>query len=76
MDLNEFYDELEKFDWFYEMSDDHNVWRRGQKEYNKLNNIACKSPEHGKLFSQYKKHVFSGESWMTSKQPKPDRPEV
>lgn len=74
MELGEYYDELEKHDWFYDYSDDHSVWRRGQAARNKLSSIASQSPEHKALWDGFNKHVFSGPNWGTEKAPKPEKP--
>ena len=38
--VSQFYDQLKSFDWFYEMSDDHRVWTRGNARHEKLKYIA------------------------------------
>jgi len=48
--LAEFYDALERHDWWYCMSDDHSVYNRGAVAEGKLKVIAKKSPEHQTLF--------------------------
>ena len=67
MTLNEFYTKLGFHDWYYQYSDDHRVWRNGQDNWDRLNEVAKESPEHWALFEAYASHVFS-------QTPKPERP--
>jgi hypothetical protein len=72
MTLHELFRELERHDWFHQMSDDHRVFVSGQEDWRRLD-AAAKSIEGGKeLFQAYSKHVFSGEAFGTPKHPKPD----
>ena len=59
MTLKEFYTKLGYHDWYYQYSDDHRVWRRGQDSYDYLQMMAKESPEHTKLFEEYASYVFS-----------------
>ena len=74
MGIKEFYNELENHDWFYHFSDDHGAWCAGVANENRLRKIAEESPEHKKLFYDFGKHYFSGESFGKPKAPKPIRP--
>jgi len=74
MTLQEFYDELDKHDWYYEYSDDHGVWNRGQSEWNRLYIAAKDSLEFQALMKSFHQHYYSGKPWGTDKQPKPNRP--
>lgn len=74
MTVGEYYDQLERHDWYYEWSDDHGVWERGSADASRLKQISEESPEHKALWDGFNKHKFSGESWGTEKQPKPERP--
>lgn len=67
MTLSEFYTKLAYHDWYYQYSDDHGVWRRGQDAYDRLVDLSKQSPEHKKLFEDYAAYVFSGN-------PKPEVP--
>jgi hypothetical protein len=75
MNLTSFYDLLGKHDWFYAWSDDGGVYRSGEAQHHKLNQIATQSPEHQKLLDEYTAYVFSGEAFGTETKPKPRRPE-
>ncbi len=75
MELRDYYDELEKHDWFYEMTEDHRVWQLGNRASARIARISKESPEHEALRSAYHKHVFSGPNWGTEKASKPEKPE-
>lgn len=72
MTIEEYYALLEKHDWYYEMSDDHRVWKAGVAARDNLVAIAA---EHGgqyqTLLDGFRAHYFSGDPWGTEKQPKP-----
>ena len=72
--LNEFYDILNSHDWYFNYSDDHRVWTRGNRALNRIRHIAAESGQHNKLFQDFQNHHFSGEAFNTPKQPKPERP--
>lgn len=68
MTLSEYYSELMNHDWFHYYSDDFSVYKRGERNWGILCQIAKESPEHTKLFDEwyeYKHHDA----------PKPIRPE-
>lgn len=72
--LQEFYDQLNRHDWYFDFSDDICVCRKGREETARLTGIANQSPEHKALMDAFRDHYFSGESWGTEKKPKPERP--
>ena len=74
MTLTEYWDLLNKHDWYYHMSDSNKVYFAGEKAERELNSIAAESPEHKNLLEGFKAHFFSGKPWDTEKQPKPERP--
>ena len=77
MIIKQFYESLEKHDWYYPWSDDHKVYRRGEESYRNLESIARHAgPAHAWLFQQYKAHMCSGQPWGTERQPKPAMPET
>lgn len=73
--LIEFYDMLEQHDWYYAFSDDHRVWKAGNANLAKIQNIVRESAEHAALYSGFHNHYFSGPAWSTEQSPKPERPE-
>jgi hypothetical protein len=74
MSLAEYWDELNRHDWYYPYSDDHRVWLRGVKDEQRLEAIAKESPAHQELYDKFAKHHFSGAPWGTEKQPLPPQP--
>jgi hypothetical protein len=72
--LTEFYDACARFDWFYEMSDDHRVWSAGPAARHKLLEEAKTEPAKMQVFDAWQRHVFSGEPFGTQKVTKPERP--
>ena len=74
MTITELYDQLNKHDWHYAMSDDGNVFRRGHAEEIRLQ-AAARTIEGGmQLFEEFVAHVSSGKPWGTEPKPKPTRP--
>lgn len=73
--LRDYWDSLNRHDWYYDYSDDHGVWKRGSSERSRLRALSMQSREHRDMFDKFHAHYFSGEGFGTSKQPKPERPE-
>lgn len=71
MDIEQFFQELEKHDWYYPFSDDGGVYRRGHENEIRLKGIAAQSERHQKLYDAFMAHYASGDAWGTEKQPKP-----
>lgn len=74
MTLQEFYDKLESHDWFFEFSDDHFVWTRGNEQALELAAEAERDEQKQRLSEEYHDHVFSGPNFGTEKATKPERP--
>lgn len=75
MTLDEYYDILDKHDWFYEFSDDSRVYGRGVKAKQDLLNTANQhGQEYKNLYDAFKKYHFSGKPWGTEEAPKPEKP--
>lgn len=47
----EYFDRLERHDWFHQMADDHRAWERGQREERELVRIAAEHPELSALWT-------------------------
>ena len=75
MKLSQFWDELNRHDWYYDFSDDFSVWKRGSDRDKELRVMANESPAHQELMDKFSKHYFSGKPWGTDKAPKPERPQ-
>lgn len=74
--LTEYYDRLDKHDWFYNFSDDRNVRALGQKNDNEIKKIAdTHGDKYLALYVDFKLHYFSGDNFDSPKAPKPERPE-
>lgn len=73
--LAQYWDELNKHDWYYAFSDDGLVYSRGSANEGRLKALAKQSPAHQQLFNDFYDHHFSGASWNTKKHPRPPRPE-
>lgn len=73
--LADYWDQLNRFDWYYEMTDDFSVWRRGTTRWDELRKISQESPEHMVLFNGFYKHMFTGPAWNNEQVPKPSRPQ-
>lgn len=72
--LAEFYDVLERHDWYYYFSDDMSVHNKGELAQKNVEAMAKLSVEHGTLFDAFNAHVFSGKPWGTERAPKPIKP--
>lgn len=73
--LKEFYDLLERHDWFYSFSDDHSVWLAGNRRQKELQAIAENGgQEYIDLLKAYEDHMYSGKPWDNEQAPKPARP--
>ena len=49
-DFEAYCNQLIKFDWYYEYSDDGNVWRAGKKRYAEICAIAKLDPMYQRAF--------------------------
>jgi hypothetical protein len=53
MTLEEYKKELQQHDWYYEFSDDHGVWQRGERASARLSRIAREGNEEFKKAYRY-----------------------
>ncbi len=67
VELGDFWDMLNRFDWHFEHSDDHRVWKAGNENYKRLGQIAQQSEEHQNLFLRFSSAINKAE-------PRPKRP--
>jgi len=69
MTIQEFYDKLAKFDWYYSFSDDGRVFREGSAKESQLKSEAAQTPGGQKLYKAFA-------NWMCShgQSPRPARP--
>ena len=77
--LSAFYDELGRFDWDYDATDDPQVWTRCHGEHWNLRQCAKQSPEHQALFDLFNRHgrywVLRRQYWPEGTPERPERPE-
>lgn len=71
----EYFDDLDRHDWYFSFSDDSRVYRNGNENDKRLNAIATRlGGDHAALYEAFNKHYFSGGPWSTPKWDKPIRP--
>lgn len=61
--LEAYWDLLHSHDWFHEMSDDHNVFKRGEESYTRIRDVAAEAqklglPEYEQLYTQFQAHHY------------------
>ena len=72
--LNILFDKLSAHDWYYQMSDDHRVWKRGEADWTSLNIMADAIIGGKELLNAFKTHYYTGQPWGNEQQPLPPRP--
>jgi hypothetical protein len=59
---------LKNHDWYYDFSDDHEVWKAGNANIRLLRAIAeTKQLDYMRMFDDFEKAMFSGEAFGTPK---------
>lgn len=53
--LDEYIELLQTHDWYFEYSDDHKVWARGQKQQQRLSFLRQQLDPDGLIFKQYQR---------------------
>ncbi|WP_334037798.1 hypothetical protein [Burkholderia gladioli] len=73
--IEQFYEDLNRHDWYFGFSDDSVKYRNGTENVERLSAIAAQlGGDHAVLYEAFNKHYFSGEPWSTPKSDKPARP--
>ena len=73
--IEEFYESLERHDWYFGWSDDPRAYREGTVSYAALEEVARAGGESFQLLlNEYSKHCFTGKPWGTAQHPKPPAP--
>ena len=73
--IQEFYESLERHDWYFGWSDDPSAYRKGTASYAALEKAARAGGESFQaLLHEYSKHCFTGKPWGTVNHPKPPAP--
>lgn len=58
MSPSEFFKLLEKHDWYYQYSDDHRAWEKGNSESKRIQAIAQEIPVFLDMYRDYSKFMF------------------
>lgn len=70
--IKQFYDILSQHDWYYQYSDDHNVWKRGQEESSRIRQILqVEHPRSYQLRELYNQWV----RFVNKQGPRPVQPQ-
>ena len=67
MTMEEYELELNKFDWYYDFSDDPEIRKNGEIKHTQLFNFAkyhC-NPEYRKIYNKVYSYFFSGKSFVS-----------
>lgn len=72
--LAEFYDMLNKHDWYYPFSDNITVYTVGRRYEQFLADMASTDPEYTRLYVAFEDHYFSGPAFGAAKIDKPIKP--
>jgi len=76
MTLSQLYDELERHDWFYYMSDSDDVYQRGKANAERLHTEADAILGGYKLLLEWKSYIASNSPFSSGlPKPKPARPQ-
>jgi hypothetical protein len=58
--LHDYWNMLNRHDWYYQYSDDNRVYRAGSRAESDLRLIARQSQEHQALYDGFHRHKFTG----------------
>lgn len=76
---DEFFDLCERFDWFYDWSDDHSIWKTWNKRHRFLREVIAYHKRrmsvepYQAIYQAFERHHYSGEPWGTEKNAVPKR---
>lgn len=71
LEIEPYFALLRHHDWYYEMSDSHETFKKGSGTLQVLTELAATHKVYGKMFDDFKAYYFSGEPWGTKKPPMP-----
>jgi len=60
MNIEQFYNACAQMDWFYDYSDDHSVWNRGNDRDRELRRIAEGNTHLEKIYRDFRYEYTSG----------------
>ena len=70
MKIEDFKKLLDNHDWFYNFSDDHSVWVRGERESAQIvGALKNGTDEMKKLYNEYHARIYNNPSFVTEKNP-------
>jgi hypothetical protein len=58
--LHTFFDILKHHDWYFEMSDDHRVWKAGATHEEQIKSMCRISEPHKTMHKAFTDHIFEG----------------
>jgi hypothetical protein len=58
MNIEQFFNECLRHDWFYDYSDDHRVWTAGNENKNRLYNLADGNDVKEKIMSEFRAYTL------------------
>lgn len=58
MDATEFFKLLESHDWYYQYSDDHRAWEKGNKESKRLQSIIQEDSLYTNMYLAMSDYMF------------------
>ncbi|AAQ64357.1 hypothetical protein KVP40.0287 [Vibrio phage KVP40] len=69
-DDHQFFHDCAGFDWFYQFSDDHSVYLRGERELSKLKSRMT-NERRNKIYEAWCQYMFSGPNFGLEQHPEP-----
>jgi|TARA_R110002153_G_scaffold94742_1_gene228172 hypothetical protein len=58
MDIQDFFKLLEHHDWYYNYSDDHRAWKKGQEESQRIQSIIQEVPLYTTMYLAMSDYMF------------------
>jgi len=58
MNKQDFFALLGAFDWTYEYSDDHNVWKKGSKHESEIKEVLKQQPELQEMYDAFYSYIW------------------
>ena len=58
MNIEQFFNEASRHDWFYDYSDDHRVWTAGNENKNRLYELAKDNTTKEKIMSEFRAYTL------------------
>lgn len=74
MKLSEYWDELSKHDWYFEMSDSGEVYRKGSTNMDRLKFLAKGNPDRTRLLNRFIAAMYANMGFGGTDIKIPERP--